>query len=191
MAIKLFLPIFILFSFAAAGAASAQPYVSANLGYASADFALGSPYNGIVDDRSVSYGVDIGLGFGRRWAIEAGVNGYGGFDGRATPCLAGAVCPLLIAPVSDNDITTYKLSLVPRINVGEVRLFGRIGYYRAKIDTEIDLPGNDFTENGLLLGAGVRWYFREPWSVSLEANRFDSNLYQITVGVGWGFRPLE
>jgi hypothetical protein len=32
----------------------------------------------------------------------------------------------------------------------------------------------------------MRWYFSEPWSLSLEASRFDDNVSQITFGVGWG-----
>jgi hypothetical protein len=35
---------------------------------------------------------------------------------------------------------------------------------------------------------GARWYFREPWSVSLEGSRLDDNIYQIAVGAGWGLR---
>jgi hypothetical protein len=34
---------------------------------------------------------------------------------------------------------------------------------------------------------GVRWYFSTPWSVALEAERFDDNVSQLSIGVGWGF----
>ena len=175
----------------AAGTASAQPYAAAELGYASSEFAVGSPYNGVIDDRSLMYGLDVGFGFGRRWAIEAGITGYGDFDGRATPCAPGAVCPAVVQDVSGNDVTVYNLSIVPRVTLGDVRMFAKGGYYRARIDTNVDLPENRFTENGFMLGAGIRWYFREPWSISLEATRFDDKVYQVGIGVGWGLRPLD
>lgn len=170
------------------GALGAEPYVSARLGYASAEFALGAPYNGVVDDRSMLYGVTVGFAFERRWSIEAGFDGYEGFDGFATPCVEGASCPTLIRAVDDNDLNLFHFALAPRVDVGNWRLFGKVGYYHGRIDTHVGLPDDDFTENGLLLGAGVRWTFSSPWSVSFEANRFDDKIYQLALGLGWGFR---
>jgi hypothetical protein len=46
-------------------AAFAQPYVSAKVAYAGADFPLGAPYNGVIDDNSLGIGADVGFGFGR------------------------------------------------------------------------------------------------------------------------------
>lgn len=169
----------------------AQPYVEAQLGYSSADLSLGAPYNGVIDDNSVAYGIDVGLGFGRTWAAEVGWRGYGNFDGRAAPCPLGGTCPALLSDVSGIDVNILSLSIVPRFEIGEVQAFAKAGYYRANIDTEIGLPNDDFKENGLLIGAGLRWYFNEPWSVSLEATRHDDNLYQVTLGFGWGLRLLS
>jgi opacity protein-like surface antigen len=165
----------------------AQPYVTAKLGYASGDFSLGEPYNGVVDDSSVAYGFDVGFGFGRNVAIEFGADGYSSFDGRATPCPPGeATCPQIIRPTSGNDVTTYTLAIVPRYSFERVELFARAGMYRADIDTNLGFGDDEFRERGLVLGAGARWYFSEPWSVSLHASRFDDKLYQFAVGVGWG-----
>ncbi len=174
-----------------AGTCSAQPYASAHLGYANANMALGAPYNGVVDDRSLLFGVDVGFNLLRRWGVEFGIDTYRGFDGRATPCAVGAVCSPIQQSISDNDIRISRLAVVPKINIGPTRVFAKVGYYHARIDTPIDLPDSVFKKNGLLLGAGVRWYFRKPWSVSVEATRFDANLYQFDVGVGWGFRAFE
>ena len=66
-------------------AAYGQPYVSAKIAYAGADFPLGAPYNGVIDDNSPGLGVDVGFGFGRYWALEIGGTRYGSFDGRGTP----------------------------------------------------------------------------------------------------------
>jgi hypothetical protein len=118
-------------------------------------------------------------------------HGYGNFDGRATPCPIGSICPQVVSDVSGIDVNILSLSVVPRFEIGDVQAFAKAGYYRAKIDAEIGLPNDDFRENGLLIGAGLRWYFDEPWSVSLEATRHDDNLYQVTVGFGWGLRLLS
>ena len=168
--------------------ASAQPYVEAQLGFSSADFSLSQPFNGIVDDNSVAYGLNFGVGFTPRWAAEVAWRGYGNFDGRATPCAIGTACNQVVSDVSGVDVNIVSLALVPRFEIGDVQAFAKAGYYRANINTDVGLPDDDFRENGLLIGAGVRWYFQEPWSVSLEATRHDDNLYQIMFGIGWGLR---
>jgi hypothetical protein len=174
--------------FAAPQLAWSQPYVSAQLGYASTEWSRGAPLNGRIDDRALGYGVDVGMGFGRRWAFEVGAYGYGSFDARGTPCAPGAVCSPLVTEVGGNDITILKAALAPRFEIGNVRLFGTFGYYRATIDTNLDLPDAKSRDRGALLGIGARWYFSDPWSVSLQATRFDSNLHQVMFGVGWGLR---
>jgi len=173
-------------------AAFGQPYAAVKVAYAAADVPLGSPFNGVIDDNAPALGVDVGFGFGRRWAVEVGAARYGGLDGSGTPCVAGDVCSPVVRPIGGNDTTLYHAALVPRITAGDARFFARVGYYRANIDANIDLPGaDDFHEDGLMLGVGVRWYFDDPWSISLEATRFDDNIRQLAVGFGWGLRRLE
>jgi Outer membrane protein beta-barrel domain len=169
--------------------AGGQPYVSAQLGLASTDWPRGAPLNGRIDDRAAGYGIDVGIGFGKRWAFELGAYGYGGFDASGTPCAAGAACPEVVTEISSNDVTILKAALAPRFVVGKVRLFATFGYYQATIDANLDLPDAKQRDSGALLGAGARWYFRDPWSVSVQATRFDDNLRQLTLGVGWGMRP--
>jgi hypothetical protein len=167
--------------------ASAQPYATAELGWANADFPLNAPFNGFADDSSITYGITFGMGFGERWAAELGYDGYGNFDGRGAPCPENTVCgPVAITEQSINQ-HAYEASLVRRFAIANFRFYGKAGYYRAKIDTNVPFPDADFVEDGLLLGVGMRWYFDSPWSVSVEASRFDDNVSQLTFGVGWGF----
>ena len=175
--------------FTAPQLARGQPYVSAQLGFASTNWPIGAPLNGRIDDGAAGYGVDFGIGFGKRWAFELGAYGYGGFDASGTPCAAGTVCPEVVTDVGSTDITILKAALAPRFTIGKVRLFGTFGYYQATIDTDLDLPDAKQRDRGAVLGAGARWYFRDPWSVSVQATRFDDNLRQLMVGVGWGLRP--
>ena len=72
-----------------------------------------------------------------------------------------------------------------------MRLFAPFGFYRARIDTNLALPGARSRDRGAHVGIGARWYFRDPWSVSLQATRFDDNLAQIMLGVGWGLRDRD
>jgi hypothetical protein len=169
----------------------AQPYVSFGLGHAKAELPLDGPFNGIIDDREIMYGIDGGWSLNHRWAAEAGINRYGGFDGRGTPCTAGQVCPPVVREITSNDISVLKLAVVPRVNIGDVQVFGKGGVYRARIDANTGLPDSEFRETGVLLGAGLRWYFEEPWSISVEAERFDDKLYQLRLGIGWGLRRNE
>jgi hypothetical protein len=176
------------FVFATPRTAESQPYVSAQLGFANTDWPRGAPLNGRIDDRAFGYGFDFGIGFGRRWGFELGAYGYDSFDARGTPCAGGAVCPAVVTEIGGNDVTILKAALAPRFEIGKVRLFGTFGYYRATLDTNLDLPDAKSRDRGALLGAGVRWYFSDPWSVSIQATRFDSNLQQLMLGVGWGLR---
>ena len=171
--------------------AACQPYVSGELGYASVQWPLDAPLNGRIDDSSLGYGIDFGIGFGKRWAFEVGAYGYGSFDATGTPCADGAACPPVVTDVGGNDVTIYKAALAPRFIVGKVRIFGTFGFYEAKIDTNLDLPGASTHDRGAVLGAGARWYFRDPWSITVQAMRFDDNLRQLMVGVGWGLRGLR
>jgi hypothetical protein len=172
----------------APAASYGQVYAGAELGYASADFSLGAPYNGVVDDRSMSLGAEVGFSIRERFALELGVTKFGSFDGRATPCAPGMTCTLIVLPTGSNDVTAYNISLIPHIELADVELYAELGYYGMRIDTEIGLPDSDFRERGALLGVGARWYFREPWSLSLEAVRYDDKVYQIALGAGWGLR---
>jgi hypothetical protein len=166
--------------------ASSQPYVSAQLGIASTDWPIGAPLNGRIDDQTAGYGADFGVAFGKHWAVELGAFDYGSFDAQGTPCAAGEACAPVVADVSGTDITIFKAALAPRFVIGKVRVFGTFGYYQARIDTNLALPDATLRDRGALLGAGARWYFREPWSVSIQATRFDDNLRQLMFGVGWG-----
>jgi hypothetical protein len=168
--------------------ALAEPYVLAQLGFANAEWSRGSPLNGVLDDRALGYGVDIGFGFTRRWAFELGAYGYEDFDARGTPCAGGAVCSAVVTEIGGNDVQILKAALAPQFEVGTVRLFATMGVYRATIDTNLDLPEAKSRDRGVVVGVGARWYFTDPWSVSVQATRFDDNLQQLMFGVGWGLR---
>jgi len=191
VAMRAFLLVATLLLFAAPRIAASQPYVSGQLGIASTAWPLDAPLNGRIDDSAAGYGIDFGVGFGKRWAFEVGAYGYDSFDGSGTPCADGAACAPVVTEVGGNDITIYKAALAPRFIVGKVRLFGTFGYYQARIETNLDLPGEKSRDSGALLGAGARWYFRDPWSITVQATRFDDNLRQLMFGVGWGFRGLR
>jgi hypothetical protein len=173
---------------AAARLIEAQPYVSAQLGFANADWPRGAPVNGRVDDRALAYGVDFGVAFGRYWGVELGAYGYDDFDTTGTPCASGTVCPVVVTEFGGNNIRIVKAALAPRFEAGEVQLIATFGYYRATINANLALPEARSHDRGAMLGLGARWYFADPWSVSLQAVRFDSNLQQLMVGVGWGLR---
>jgi hypothetical protein len=163
--------------------AFAQPYANLQLGYARADFPVGEPYNGVVKDSAPMVGIEAGYAF-RKWSAEIGFNEYGSLDGFGSPCVGG-VCSPITQEINGNDQSLYKVAFVRRFDVGDWRLFGKAGYYHASLKT--NLPNADFHPDGVLIGIGVRWYFSTPWSLALEGERFDDNVSQISLGIGWGF----
>jgi hypothetical protein len=129
-------------------------------------------------------GVEAGYAF-YKWSAEIGFNDYGSLDGFGTPCFNGTTCSATTQEINGNDQSLYKVALVRRFDVGDWRLFAKAGYYHASLKTNV--PDGDSHPDGVMLGVGVRWYFSSPWSVALEAERFDDNVSQLSVGVGWGF----
>lgn len=164
--------------------AFSQPYANLQLGYARADFPVDQPYNGVVKDSAPTVGIEAGYAF-RRWSAEIGYNAYGNMDGFGTPCNSAGVCSPVTQEINNNDQSLYKLALVRRFDVGDVRLFGKAGYYHATLKP--NLPNADSHPDGFLLGLGVRWYFSGPWSLAVEGERFDDNVSQVSLGIGWGF----
>jgi hypothetical protein len=160
-----------------------QPYASLQLGYAHADFPVGPPYNGVIKDSAPVVGIEAGYAF-RKWSAELGLDEYGSLDGFGSPCIGG-VCSPVTQDINGNDQSLYKLALVRRFDIGDVRLFGKAGYYHATLKP--NLPNADSHPDGFLLGLGIRWYFSGPWSLALEGERFDDNVSQVSLGVGWGF----
>jgi hypothetical protein len=161
-----------------------QPYANLQLGYAHADFPVGPPYNGVVKDSAPMVGIEGGYFF-NKWGAELGFNDYGSLDGFGTPCFGSTVCSPVTREINGNDQTLYKVAVVRRLELGEWRLFVKGGYYNASLKTNV--PDGDSRPDGFLLGVGVRWYFSNPWSIALEAERFDDNVSQLSVGIGWGF----
>jgi hypothetical protein len=168
---------------------AAEPYVTAQVGYANVEWSRGAPLNGRLDDRGFGLGVDLGFGLGKVWGVELGAYGYESFDARGTPCAGGSICPNVVTEFGGNDVSIIKAALAPQFKIGEdLRLFATMGYYRATIDTNLALPDAKWRDRGAVLGVGARWYFPDPWSVSVQATRLDDNLQQVMFGVGWGLR---
>jgi hypothetical protein len=176
--------LFVLFALLAAPSlAFSQPYANLQLGYAHANFPVGQPYNGVVKDNAPMVGIEAGYAF-RRWSAEIGLNEYGSLDGFGSPCVGG-VCSPVTQEINGNDQSLYKLALVRRFDIGDVRLFAKAGYYHATLKANV--PDADSHPDGFLLGLGIRWYVSGPWSLALEGERFDANVSQLSLGVGWGF----
>lgn len=172
----------------ATAAEALEPYVTAQIGIANIEWPRGTPLNGRIDDRDIGLGVDFGLAFSNRWGVEFGAYHYGGLDARGVPCTPGGSCAPVVTDVGGADITILKAALAPRFEIGRVRLFVPFGYYRARIDTNLALPEARSHDSGVLLGLGARWYFADPWNITVQATRFDDNLSQVSFGVGWGLR---
>jgi hypothetical protein len=107
----------------------AQFYVSAETGYAAAEFSLGEPYNGIIDDGSLAFGANVGYGVHENLAIQATWHGYTSFGGRAAPCPPDEACPPPVeqVPTSGNSINMWTLAAVPRITIGGAEEFEFFG----------------------------------------------------------------
>ena len=168
-----------------AASAAAEPYAAAEVGYGRVDFSLGTPFRGDIDDEAMTTGVNLGYRFSELLEGEIGASWYGDVSGRGSPCPAGDICILSIRTIPDNDIRVYRASLLPGFERGDVRLFGRVGYYRADIDTNIAFEGGDFTEEGWTLGAGLRWSFADDWSIAGEASVLGDEMRQIGLSLAW------
>lgn len=169
----------------AAQPVAADPYITAEAGLAAADISLGEPFNGSIDDEASMYGVNVAWALSGLLAVEAGVSDYGDLDGRGTPCPRGDLCTQVVRDIPGNDMRVYEAALVPGLEIGNLRLYGRAGYYRADIDTALPFEGGDFDPSGLLLGGGLRLHFLPTLSAGLEVGRLGDDVSQVALIFGW------
>jgi opacity protein-like surface antigen len=162
-----------IFSAALLGASSlacaAEPktgdfYVEA--GYMFLNLESGSEYD---DDLGVGI-VKFGYNAHENLAVEV-LAGTGLSDIKKNTCVGGGCIPFKIQADS-----TFGIYAKPKIQLGDVELFARLGYTHAKLKAKISFDGisesERESEGGFSFGVGVNYSLTKQWYVQADYMRY-------------------
>lgn len=158
-------------------------YIGASLGQSDADYDCEGASCDLKDNAWRVFG---GFQLNRTFSAELGYSNLGeaSFDfGGGDTVVAEA--------------TAWDLSAIAAFPVGPVSLYGRLGLYRAEVETRDALFGtSDDSSNGLLWGLGVMFdinknlAIRGEWKQynGIESGDEDADVNVISVGLLWRFQ---
>jgi opacity protein-like surface antigen len=170
-------------------------YAALSLGTASIDLNRSLlPGEGFLelDDRTFSYGVDVGYAL-RPWlALEAGFHNLGEPSGEGFYCPPGLVCPLVISAASARA-DAWTVSAVPTWVLRDgIALYAEVGATRWRLQPRLEHPVRrrlgSIRETNFRLALGGRAALTGSLDVQLEIAGFgDHQTYM--AGLRWWLRP--
>jgi len=167
-------------------------YVSLKLGTTDVDASFGDAFDQVVDGDDDSETIEAGFRFSRYWAIQAGYHDFGDVPGFGQPCTEDAeVCIPVLVPISA-ETKAYSLAIVPQLPLGKrLSIFGKLG--AIALETEVrdadDALGffEDFDEEDLLWGAGLRLQIFGPIQIFYEYEGIGDDFETQSFGATWQF----
>ncbi len=187
--------VLILLSLAAlASAATAGPiYWTGKLGNTSLDSRLGDSFTQFLDGDDNSWTLGLGLRFGDYLVFQAEYHDFGKVPGLGSPCSDDdQVCLDVVVPV-EADSSAVSVSFVPHLPLGErFFVFGKLGFvsWESDVSEAVDAAGDfidDFDDEDLLYGAGVKLELPGPFSVFAEYEKINDAFETIALGATYGF----
>ena len=158
-------------------------YIGAELGQSDADYDCGGANCDLKDNAWRVFG---GFQLNRTFSAELGYANLGeaNFDFGAF----GSVTA---------EATAWDLSAIGALPVGPVSIYGRLGLYRAEVESRDTVLGtSDDSSNGLLWGLGVLFDINKNLGIrgewrqynGIESGDEDADINVISVGVLWRFQ---
>lgn len=180
---------------AALPAAEALPlFATAKLGNASLDASFGDRFAQVIDGDDDSWGVGLGVRLGKRLAVVAEYQDLGSAPGVGAPCPQSAdLCPAVLVPIeADSTATTLSAQLHWPLLRQRLLLYGKAGVVSWSSDVSRVLDAaeqalDDYDDEGLVLGVGLRVNLPGPLDVFGEIERLAEDFELVAVGVTFGF----
>jgi hypothetical protein len=180
---------------AAAPAARAHEnglYVSFKLGTTDVDASFGDAFDQVVEGDDDSETLEVGFRFSRYWAIQGGYHDFGKVPGFGEPCTEDAeVCIPVLVPI-EAETKAYSLAIVPQLPLGKrLSIFGKLG--AIALETEVRDADDtvdffeDFDEEDLLWGAGLRLQLFGPIQIFYEYEGIGEDFETQAFGATWQF----
>lgn len=164
-------------------------YVGGKVGTTSVDADIEESFNLILDGDDEGAAFALGLRFGEHLAFELGYHDFGSVPGFSSQC---AECLALTAPL-EGDTTAVSLTFLPHLPITDNFLaYGKIGIM--SWETSIDEIGSglenafeDYSDEDLVYGLGVRYLLPGPLGVFAEFESFADSFETVSLGATLGF----
>jgi hypothetical protein len=168
-------------------------YLVGKLGSTTMDTDLGNTFRQVIDGDDDSWAFGVGLRLGDHLAFQAEYQDFGSVPGVGSPCADNAdACIEILVPVQA-DSTAISVSVLPHLPLTE-RLFvyGKLGFVSWESDvSDVRETGNrfidDFKDEDLVYGAGVRLVLPGPFGAFAEYERIADLFDTVSVGATFGF----
>ena len=167
-------------------------YMTGSLGEAAADSSFGDSFQRVIDGEDSSWSAGFGLQLNRYIDFQLEYHDLGEVPGFAGPCPAGAGCLAPVSPIVI-DSTALSLSVLPTIEVTErIKLFAKLGVVtrESSVSDLVDRAeslADDFDDEELLYGAGVRVRLVGPLGAFVQYQRFGDAFDEVAVGATLGY----
>jgi hypothetical protein len=167
-------------------------YASIKLGTTDVDADFGDAFDKIADGDDDSQTIEVGFRWSRFFAIQGGYHEFGEVPGFGAPCADDDdVCIPVEVPL-DIETEAWSLALVPQLPLGNrLSVFVKVG--AIALDTEVrdesDLSDfvEDFSEEDLLWGAGIRLKLFGPIQIFYEYEGVGEDFETQAFGATWQF----
>lgn len=168
-------------------------YLVGKLGSTTMDTDLGNTYRQIIDGDDNSWAFGVGLRLGHYLVFQAEYQDFGSVPGVGPPCADDAdACIEILVPVQA-DSTAISVALLPHLPLTErFFVYGKLGFVSWESGvSEVRETGSrfidDFEDEDLVYGAGVRLVLPGPFSVFAEYERIADLFDTVAVGATFGF----
>ncbi len=183
-----------LIALAQAAAAENPIFFTGKLGNTSLDARVGDGFSKIIDGDDNSWTFGLGLRFGDHLVFQAEYHDFGSIPGQGSPCPSDSpgACIAIVVPV-EADSSAVSVSFLPHLPLGErFFLYGKVGFVSWDSDiSQIRDAGSrfieDFDDEDLFYGAGVRVMFPGPFAGFAELEKINDAFETISLGVTYGF----
>lgn len=174
---------------ASSAAADGLFYLTGKVGTTSADADLGESFELILDGDDEGAAFGLGIRLGDHLAFELAYHDFGTVPGFGTACRQ-CLSPTVLL---DTDTTAVSLTVLPHLPISEkLFVYAKVGIVSWETSTSDIAPGlerafDDYSDEDLVYGLGVRYLLPGPLGVFAEFERFADSFETISLGATLGF----
>ncbi len=168
-------------------------YLAGKLGSTTMDTGFGDTFRQVVDGDDNSWAFGVGLRLGDYLVFQAEYQDFGSVPGAGSPCSDDAeVCIDVVVPV-EADSTAISVAVLPHLPLTDrFFVYGKLGFVSWESDvSEVRETGNrfinDFKDEDLVYGAGVRLVLPGPFGAFAEYERIADLFDTVALGATFGF----
>ncbi len=168
-------------------------YLVGKLGDTSLDVDFGRSFQQIIDGNDNSWSVGVGFKLGKYFAFQGEYYDFGAASGSGSPCDDSTDGCIESQVPLEADSTAVSVTVLPQLPLSErFSLYGKLGFVSWESDvSEIQDAGDrfidDFDDEDIVFGGGLRYQLPGPLSVFGEYERISDTFETFSLGATLGF----